>query len=195
MGGTVSGSVVAIDPGHGPSDAGLEANGVSEADFAWRVAEAFAAELDRRGGRALLLRGPQEDLEVGDRARRANAAEAALCISIHLGGGELAPSGAVCCYYGTPTTHSPMGLHLADSIRSELAALGPDGGVRPLAISILRETRMPAVQVELAVPADPHEAERVRDPAFPDRAARAIAAGVERFLGAGRATEPRAASG
>jgi N-acetylmuramoyl-L-alanine amidase len=183
MGGTLSGSVVAIDPGHGPTDAGIEASGLSEADVAWRVSEALAAELGRRGARALLLRGADEDPEVGMRARRANAADAALCLSIHLGGGELATSGAVCCYYGTPTTHSPMGLRLAESIRAELSGLGPDGGVRPLAISILRETRMPAVQVELAVTTLPDEARRVLDPAFPGGAARAIASGVERFLG------------
>jgi N-acetylmuramoyl-L-alanine amidase len=186
MGATLSGSVVAIDPGHGPSDSGIAASGLSEADVAWRVTDALAAELGRRGARPLVLRAAEEDPEVGIRTRRANAADAALCISIHLGGGELAASGAVCCYYGTPSTHSPMGLRLAESIRAELSGIGPDGGVRPLAIAILRETRMPAVQVELAVATLPEEVRRVLDPRFPARAARAIATGVERFLGSGR---------
>ncbi|MGH2636731.1 MAG: N-acetylmuramoyl-L-alanine amidase family protein, partial [Actinomycetota bacterium] len=133
------------------------------------------------------LRAGGEAPDVGDRARRANAAEAAACVSIHLGGGELAPAGAVCCYYGTPSTHSPMGLRLAESILAELVGLGlSHGGVRPLAIAILRETRMPAVQVELAVATNPDETERLRDPSFAGRAADAIAEGIERFLGAGR---------
>jgi N-acetylmuramoyl-L-alanine amidase len=195
MGASLSGSVVAIDPGHGPADPGLQANGATEADVAWRVAEALAAELVGRGGRTTFLRAVDEDPDVGDRARRANAVEATLCVSIHLGGGELTPSGAVCCYFGTPTTHSPMGLRLAESIRTELAAIGPDGGVRPLAISILRETRMPAVQIELAVVTDPAGASSVLDRAFPTSAATAISAGIERFLGAGEPAEPRAASG
>jgi N-acetylmuramoyl-L-alanine amidase len=186
MGTTLSGSVVAIDPGHGPDDVGIEASGLSEADVAWRVSEALSTELGRRGARALLLRAADEDPEVGTRARRANAADAALCVSIHLGGGELAAQGAVCCYYGTPSTHSPMGLMLAEAIRAELSGLGPDGGVRPLAISILRETRMPAVQIELAVATVPDEVHRVLDAGFPAGAARAIASGVERFLSSGR---------
>jgi N-acetylmuramoyl-L-alanine amidase len=191
MGAGLSSSTVAVDPGHGPADPGLEANGVVEADVAWQVAEALVSELRRRGGRALLLRAADEDPEVGDRARRANAAEASLCVSIHVGGGELAPSGAVCCHYGTPTTHSPMGLRLAESIRSALAGIGvPDGGVRPLAIAILRETRMPAVQVELAVITNAREAATVCAPTFAERAARAVAEGVEAFLGAGEDASP-----
>ena len=196
MGGGLAGSVVAIDPGHGPGDPGVEAGGVVEAEWVGVVAEALAAELRLRGATAILLRAGEQDPEVGDRARRANAAEAAVCVSIHLGSRDLAEAGAVCCYYGTPSTHSPMGLRLAEAIRSELVDLGlPDGGVRPLAIAILRETRMPAVQVELAVVANPDEAALVSDPTFPGRAAAAIARGIDRFLGAGRDAPARATSG
>jgi N-acetylmuramoyl-L-alanine amidase len=88
-----------------------------------------------------------------------------------------------------------MGMRLAEAIRSELVGLGlPDGGVRPLAISILRETRMPAVQVELAVLTNPREAAVVVDGAFAGRAANAIAEGIERFLGAGLHTAAAATS-
>jgi N-acetylmuramoyl-L-alanine amidase len=193
---TLSASTVAVDPGHGPTDGGVQSGGMVEAELAAAVAGALVVELERRGARAVLLRAGEQDPDVSDRARRANAADAVVCVSIHLGGGELAPTGVVCCYYGTPTTHSPMGLRLAESIRGELVALGlPDGGVRPLAVAILRETRMPAVQVELGVPTDPEDARRLAEPGFPERAARAVARGVERFLGAGRDAEAHAASG
>lgn len=196
MGTTLSGSAIAVDPGHGPSDVGVEADGLVEAHVAAAVAASLAVELERRGARAVLLRIGDQDPDVSDRARRANAADAAVCVAIHLGGGELVPEGAVCCYYGTPSTHSPMGLRLAESIRSELVGAGlPDGGVRPLAIAILRETRMPAVQIELAVLANSADARRVREPGFPERAAAAIARGVERFLGAGHGSRADAASG
>jgi N-acetylmuramoyl-L-alanine amidase len=195
MGGGLAGSVVAIDPGHGPGDPGVQADGLVESERVVVVAEALAAELGRRGASAVLLRAGDRDPEVADRARRANAAGADVCISIHLGSRDLADAGTVCCYYGTPSTHSPMGLRLAESIRSELVGLGlPDGGVRPLAIAILRETRMPAVQVELAVVANAEEAALVRDPSFPERAAVAIARGVDRFLGAGHDTPASAVS-
>jgi N-acetylmuramoyl-L-alanine amidase len=196
MGAGLSGSVVAIDPGHGPGDRGLEAHGLVEADIAEAVAVSLAEELTRRGARPLLLRSGDRDPDASERARRANGAGAAICVSLHLGGGELASSGAVCCYYGTPATHSPMGRHLAGSILSALVEHGlPDGGIRPLAIAILRETRMPAVQVELAVISNADEAARVRDPAFTNDVAAAVTQGIERFLGTGRDAPANAASG
>jgi N-acetylmuramoyl-L-alanine amidase len=197
MGASLAGSVIAVDPGHGSTDPGIEFGGIVEADVATAVAMALVDELARRGAHPLPLRTAQDDPDVHDRARRANAADATACISIHLGGGDLVPSGFVCCYFGTPNTYSPMGMHLAESLRTSLSELGlPDGGVRPLAITMLRETRMPAVHVELAVAANRDETERVADAAFPAAAAVAIADGLVRFLGAGLVVhDERAASG
>jgi N-acetylmuramoyl-L-alanine amidase len=197
MGASLVGSIIAVDPGHGSTDPGIEAGGLVEADVASAVAMALVDDLTRRGARPLLLRTATDNPDVHDRARRANAADATACISIHLGGGDLVPCGFVCCYFGTPSTHSPMGMHLAGSLRSSLNELGlPDGGVRPLAITMLRETRMPAVHVELAVTANEDEAERVAKPAFPASVASAIADGLERFLGAGLVVhDERASSG
>jgi N-acetylmuramoyl-L-alanine amidase len=197
MGASLAGSVIAVDPGHGSADPGIETSGLVEAEVAMAVAMALADELVRRGARPLALRTVDGDPDVHDRARRANAADATACISIHLGGGDLVASGFVCCYFGTPNTHSPIGMHLAESLRASLAELGlPDGGVRPLAITMLRETRMPAVHVELAVTTNRDEVARLADPVFPAAAAVAIADGLEGFLGAGVAVrDERAASG
>ena len=60
----------------------------------------------------------------------------------------------------------------------------PDGGVRALTIAILRETRMPAVQVEMGVAASAGDAARMRGDAFASDVATAVADGLERFLGA-----------
>ncbi len=195
MDGSLVQTLVAVDPGHGAEDPGVRANGVVEAEIAFAVATALAEEIIGRGGRALLLRRADDDPDVGRRAERANAAEAVACVSIHVGDGELAPSGAVCCYFGTPTTHSPMGAHLADSIHEALLGLGlPDGGVTPLSIAILRETRMPAVQIELAVATNEDEASLLSDPSFPARAADALASGIERFLAGARSIPESARS-
>lgn len=186
MGAGLPGSSVAIDAGHDP---------VGDVDLAYRVAAELAAELRRRGAHPLLLRGDDDAPEVSERARRANAQEASLCVSIHFGAGETTASGAACSYYGTPATHSPMGRRLAECILGALVGnLGLlDGGVHARSIAILRETRMPAVQVEPAVRSDPEEAARSLEPTFPGRAAAAIADGIERFLGA--AGEPAARTG
>jgi len=186
---TLAGSLIAIDPAHGGSQRGLEANGIVESEFVATVAAALADEISARGGRAVVLRRPDEDLEVGDRARRANAADATVCVSLHLGGGSLAERGAVSCYFGSPRTHSPIGRHLAESLHGALLELGiPDGGIQPLTISILRDTRMPAAQLELGVITNRDEAAAFADPSFPARVASAITDGLERFLEGARST-------
>lgn len=185
MGATLQRSLIAIDPGHGPTDRGEEAGGVVESEVTFTVSTALAAEIARRGGRSLVLRGVDEDPDVSIRAQRANAGDATACLSIHLGGGRIVPAGVVTCYFGSPQTHSPMGMHLAETLRTALTDAGlPDGGVRPLTIAILRETRMPAVQVELGVVTDPADAARIVQATFADDVASALADGLERYLGA-----------
>jgi N-acetylmuramoyl-L-alanine amidase len=131
------------------------------------VAAAIVEELRRRGARPLALPdpgGPPGD----ERIRRANASEAALVVSVALGDEE----GCALFHFGTPSTHSPMGRRLAESIRASIAELGlRDLGVHPRSVAIVRETRMPAVLIELG----PGSTE----PAGP--IARAIADGVESF--------------
>jgi N-acetylmuramoyl-L-alanine amidase len=158
---SLAGSVVAID---------AEDDGSAQA-----LAVALGAELARRGGRPLLLRGAGERASLADRIRRANAGEAAILIAIAVAGTEGA--GWACFHFGTPTTHSPMGRRLAGSIHDALIShLGvPDGGVEPRSVAILRETRMPAVLIE------PSTTETAADPSFVAEVAWAIAEGIDAF--------------
>jgi N-acetylmuramoyl-L-alanine amidase len=74
-------------------------------------------------------------------------------------------------------------LVLAQLILEELEAeFGLPGKVRPLTIAPLRETRMPAVQVEPLTGNGEQEHEMLNDPTLPSRLARAVAAGVGRFF-------------
>ena len=115
-----------------------------------RSAVALVDELRAVGADPRVLGTDGEAAAPSDRARLANEAGAAASITVELtardeeGGG-----GPVCSYFGSRTTHSPSGLVLAQLILEELEAeLGVSGRVRPLTIAPLRETRMPAVQVE-----------------------------------------------
>jgi len=153
---TLAGSVVAIDPG-------------SEDDRAWELAASLAKSLEARGARPLLLDarlpGPSE------RARHANEAEAAACVSLRFD-----PDAAGgCFYFGTERTHSPAGMRLAQLTSAELETLWGRRDVGPRSVAILRETRMPSVQVEPPTDLAGHDYAAVAD---------SIAAGVERFLDA-----------
>jgi N-acetylmuramoyl-L-alanine amidase len=74
-------------------------------------------------------------------------------------------------------------LVLAQLILEELEAeLGLAGRLQPLTIAPLRETRMPAVQVEPLTGIGAQEQKMLTDPDLPSRVARAVAAGVGRFF-------------
>ena len=96
---------------------------------------------------------------------------------VSIGIGANGGTGCACLHFGTPTTHSPMGRRLAASImRSLVDGLGmKDLGVHARSVAILRETRMPAVLVELPGDADPSTHEGT----FTWAVADAIARGIE----------------
>jgi N-acetylmuramoyl-L-alanine amidase len=196
MDSSLVGARVAIDPGHGASDVGNRGpTGRSEADVTPLLALALAEELDTRGAEPTLLRTGPADPTPRRRAREANDLGADICISIHLNGDDDAGAeGSTCFYFGTQTSRSPAGERLADLIQERLASdLGlMDGRTHPLAISLLRETRMPAVQVEPCFITNRKEAELLEDADFRAGVARAIADGVERFFGAISSSAERA---
>ena len=159
----LAGAVVAIDP------AGTD-------DETFTVATMLADELGRLGAKPALLRAADDDPTPSERASAANEVDAAACVSIHVDRDRIT-SGPVCFSFGSASTHSPMGMRLAQLIVEELAlAFGTAGTTELLAAALLRETRMPAVQVDPAV----HGA---LDAAA---VAGAIATGLARFFAPGR---------
>ena len=104
-------------------------------------------------------------------------------MSLHLDEGSPESSGPTCSYFGSQATHSPAGRHLAELILEELEhELQLRGRLQRLTVSMLRETRMPAVQVEALAPANEAEAALLRAPDATTRVGRAIAEGVRRFF-------------
>lgn len=171
---SIDGQVVAIDPG----DPGWE-----DSDCTYAVAEALRERLAAIGAAPRLLRARDDPLGPVDRARVANELGAAMCVSIELATGLPEASGPTCSYFGSHQTHSPAGMLLAQLILEELeATLGVRGRLQRLAISMLRETRMPAVQVEPAFVTNEREAALIADPAFAERVGTAIASGVRRYF-------------
>jgi N-acetylmuramoyl-L-alanine amidase len=179
------GAVIAIDGGHGMADPGAAGPGGSEeADIAFTLAEELAEELARRGAQPLLLRTRHEDPTASERAKAANASGAVACLSMHMNSGEAGERGSTCTYFGTDRTHSPAGMRLARLIQEELGTrMGLlDRGTKPMAITLLRETKMPAVQVEPCFITSPEEELFLQEPGFVHDIAVAVGIAVERFL-------------
>jgi N-acetylmuramoyl-L-alanine amidase len=195
---TLVGSCVAIDPGHGPDDPGIVGpSGLSESEATMLIAADLAAELGARGAHPAILRTDHDAPSPSERALAANELGASVCISIHLNGGEPTAEGATCFYYGTQATYSPAGQRLAEVIQEELAARTGlmDGRTHRLAVAMLRETRMPAVQVEPCFLTNPREEAMLTDPVSRRLLAAAIAVGVQRFFGTVESAAGRRSAG
>ncbi|HJX06768.1 MAG TPA: peptidoglycan-binding protein [Actinomycetota bacterium] len=169
----VRGAVIAIDAGGGPPTA--------PGDVRQALARALAAELVRIGAEPHVIR--VEDEAASARAAEANDMGAVAVVSLHLGEGSPESSGPTCSYFGSQITYAPAGRHLAEMILEELEReRGVRGRLQRLSIAMLRETRMPAVQVEALVPSNETEAALLRAPDAVVGIGRAIGEGVRRFF-------------
>jgi N-acetylmuramoyl-L-alanine amidase len=180
----LEGQVIAIDAGPAPEGPFIDHAGVVPADASVlhvAMANAVAAELAALGAKPELLRLEVPDPVPSERARIANELGAALCVSIQIGVDDaVKPS---CAYFGTAATHSPTGRHLAELILEELERdFGRTGRLERLTVAMLRETRMPAVQVEPFSLAREADRSIVRDPTVPARVGNAVAGGIRRFF-------------
>jgi N-acetylmuramoyl-L-alanine amidase len=176
MRGTIEGQVIAIDPGHGADEGVLPQVHVA-------MAQALADELTRLGAKPAVLRDDDEEPEPPERARRANEVDAAVCISLHLGSGIPEATGPTCSYFGSTHTHSPFGMRLAGLILQELEdEFGTRGRLQRLSATMLRDTRMTAVQIEPLFITNEDEARVIAEPSFAERVARAVATGTRRFF-------------
>lgn len=188
LNGRLAGTRVAVDAGHGGGEPGASGStGLTEAEAAYQLAEAFATQLSGRGAQPVMLRARHDNPSSSERARKANGADAELLVTIHLNShGDPRAEGASSYFYGIEGWSSQAGQHLADLIQDELTTgLGlKDGRTHPKSLPLLRETRMPAVHVEPCFISNPREEALVRQQAFRDQVAAALVAAVERFLGA-----------
>ena len=180
----LAGAVIAIDAGHGVGDPGDRGpTGTAEVDVTFAMASALAHELSALGAKPALLRDEDGNPAASDRARHANELDAAACVSLHLNAGPPEAAGPIVYSFGSATTHSPMGTHLADLILDELVSeFGTQGKSEVRTAALLRETRMPAVQVEPVYITNPAEERHLADPSFPARVGRAVAVGITRFF-------------
>jgi N-acetylmuramoyl-L-alanine amidase len=177
----VAGALVVVDPGHGGDDLGrLGASGWWEVDVCWDIALRLADELRIAGAAVRFTRTEAESLDASERARRANAADADLFVSLHLNShDEITAEGASTYHFSS----SRAGSALADHIQESLARLGlADCRTHGRSYTVLKETRMPAVVVEPGFISNPYDEKRLGDPEFRRQVAAALAAGIARYF-------------
>lgn len=176
----IADKVVVLDPGDSV-----------DVELCHSVAVRLEGRLAALGTQVLLTRPGRTDLPLAfpddpSRASFANEVGADLVVSLHVDRSASAlPNGLATFYFGDPRggTYSPSGRVLAQRIHEELVGRTDLLDCRSHARTwdLLRLTRMPAVRVELGYLSNPGDERRLRNPAFQDAVADALAAALTAF--------------
>jgi N-acetylmuramoyl-L-alanine amidase len=179
----IAGLHVVIDPGHGDDSGFVGPSGVREDAVVFAIARRLEAVLSASGVAVYPTREADRSPTDSQRASLANALGADLFLAIHTAGSsDAAARGAVTYFFGHERFRSEAGARLAECIQAEMIGLGiADAGVHAKQYAVLRETRMPAVQIEPGHLTNPADEAQLSDDSFQRRLAEAIAAGLREF--------------
>lgn len=195
---SVAGARIMVDAGHGPDEPGLVGvGGVAEHVVTWEVANRLAGRLAALSLQVVHARGPRTTPSRSQRARLANEQDVEAILSVHCNGtASRAARGAAAYYFGQEGFVSERGQRLADLAVDAIVARTATAHCRthPSTSTLLRESRAPAVLIEVGFLTHPQEGRLLQDAAYQDRLASALADGLVAFLtGAGPGARSSAA--
>lgn len=172
-----------IDPGHGGSDPGaLGPTGLQEKDINLNIASKVRQILEDHGVVAILTRKDDTRVDLASRVKMANDDKADYFVCIHTNSGP-SPKATGTEIFAFP--NSNLGTELANNIQRALVAEInlPNRGVKYKDFYVLKNTKMPAVLVEVAFINNPEEEKLLRDEKFLYKASLGISKGILEFLG------------
>lgn len=189
--------VVYIDPGHGGTDSGASRGGVTEKQLNLEVSNYLIEELETMGYLVVTSRAFDTTIGLPARGNAANGANADLFISLHHNTANGRARGIETFIFNTRVGQETNrnnfrlsdprvreSLRLADAVQSNL--IQDTGlvnrGVKGQNFSVLRRTEMPAILVELGFMDNPTELAHIRTSAYQQKAAKAIANGVDSYF-------------
>ena len=180
---TLSGRIIAVDPGHGGGDPGaIGPAGTLEKDITLSVSKYLMLFLEEAGAEVVATRLEDRNLSTRERQAVANHATADAFVSIHVNAHDLeSVMGTETYYY----PNHPRSEDLAQGIQDRIAEAldSRDRGIRQTSFAILRGAQMPAVLVECLYLSSPVEEQRLLEPEVRQTIARAILRALEEFFG------------
>ena len=176
--------LVVIDPGHGGLDPGaVGIGGMRETDIVLEVSKIVTELLSDKGVKGILTRKNEVDLDLPPRVTFANNKNADIFVSIHANasrGKRRDINGLETFYY-----RGWKGRLLAKNIQKQILRVSPgspDRGVKQGRFYVLKNTRMPAVLVEIGFLTGRLDARRLEKTSHRKRLAYAIAKGILEYL-------------
>jgi N-acetylmuramoyl-L-alanine amidase len=179
----LAGRLIAVDPGHPPAGA-TGPTGLREAEANLAVALRLQHLLEAEGARVLMTRTSDVPLDLWPRVAIAERADADVLVSIH---NNALPDGVdPFAHNGTSVYYNhPRSIPLARAIQSELlkALRLRDLGIGRGDLALVRGTWMPSVLTEGLFIMVPDQEAALRSPQGQELYARAVLAGLRKFLG------------
>lgn len=172
--------VVCLDPGHGGEDSGANYNDLMEKVPNLEIALRTRAILESLGYTVIMTRETDQTVSLARRCEIANRSRAEVFVSIHNNAYLTTSEGTeTFCYYD-----SFEGRYLAKCIHSEVVKRIklPDRGVKEAGFYVLRNTDMPAALLEGAFITNSREAKLLKSPAFLQKIAEGVAAGIQTYM-------------
>ena len=179
---TLAGIKVSIEAGHGGSNTGAEGlSGLLEKDVNLDVALRLEKICREAGMEVLQVRPTDTYMTLEQKRAMVERSDADLHVSIHAnsgGGGYLRVSGASTYY------HNPFWEDFARTMYGELLKLGlaEFGVVGSFNYHVTRISSRPAILVEMAFLSHAEDEERLASPAFRQRMAEQIFAGIKAYF-------------
>ena len=187
-----------LDPGHGGSDSGAVSGGVREKDLTLSVYNKVSSKLASLGYTVLTSRNVDKDVDLVDRADQANKANADMLLSIHFNaGGRGIARGIETYYYQSQGDRVPKinkenhnnaerlerSRKLANKVQQNLLYQtgANDRGVKRASFTVLRETSIPSILVELGFIDNPEERNKIKTNEYQERLANGIVDGIVEY--------------
>ena len=175
---------VVIDPGHGGPDRGaIGIGGLKETEVVLDVSRRVKKLLSEKGVKVRLTRNNEIDLDLPPRVSIANRTDADIFVSIHANAsrGKRRDINGLETFYYTGW----RGRLLAKNIQKQILKVSPgspDRGVRQGRFFVIKNTRMPAVLVEIGFLTGRLDARRLEKSIHRKRIAYAITKGILEYL-------------
>jgi N-acetylmuramoyl-L-alanine amidase len=173
---------VVVDAGHGGHDPGtISPGGIQEKGINLEVATRVAGILQQRGIGVVMTRQDDRFIELEERSDIANRRNADLFVSIHSDSNPDRSRQGFTVYVAKGASSESQ--HAAGAINQALSATGCEShGIHEAAYKVLVNTSGPAVLVEIGYLSNVQDCARLRDGAYQNRLAQAIASGILAYV-------------
>ena len=177
--------VIALDAGHGGTDAGCSAEGIEEKQINLQIANLVSEKLTQMGYQVFMIREEDGYFGLADRAKLANFRRADAYISIHQNYYEedSAVSGMETWFYGADTDRDSR--RLAQLIHKETIE-STGAAARELRddanFYVTEKTAMPSCLIETGFLSNPQERELLATPEYQEKIANGIAEGIRLYF-------------